>query len=69
MKGTAVQSKDIARHELGKASRYGEIIQLNLDVLGGQFDYLTPGMQLALPDDGGTPAGQVTKRPGSVYQR
>ena len=60
---------DIARHELGKASRYAEIIQLNRDVLGEQFDYLTPGMKLILPDDGDSPAGQVTQRAEDVYHR
>ena len=43
---------DIARYELGKPSRWGEIYELNKDVLGKQFDYLSPGMQLALPDSG-----------------
>jgi nucleoid-associated protein YgaU len=43
---------DIARYELGKPSRWGEIYELNKDVLGKQFDYLSPGMKLALPDSG-----------------
>jgi nucleoid-associated protein YgaU len=60
---------DIARHELGKASRYGQIIQLNREVLGGQYDYLTPGMRLVLPDDSYGPPNQVTSRPDDVYQR
>jgi nucleoid-associated protein YgaU len=60
---------DIARHELGKASRYGQIIQLNQDVLGGQYDYLTPGMRLVLPDDSYGPPNQVTSRPGDGYKR
>jgi nucleoid-associated protein YgaU len=45
---------DIARYELGKASRWGEIYELNKDTLGKQFDYLSPGMQLVLPEGGPT---------------
>jgi nucleoid-associated protein YgaU len=60
---------DIARHELGKASRYGELIERNRDMLGGQYHYLTPGMQLVLPPDNRTAPQQVTSRPGDVYQR
>jgi nucleoid-associated protein YgaU len=45
---------DIARYELGKASRWGEIYELNKDRLGKQFDYLSPGMQLVLPEGGPT---------------
>lgn len=58
---------DIARFELGKASRWVEIYELNRDVLGRQFDYLTPGMQLVLPAD--RPAGTVTQRSDQIYQR
>jgi LysM repeat protein len=41
---------DIARHELGKASRWAEIYQLNREQLGEDFNYLSPGMQLVLPE-------------------
>ncbi|NUQ66418.1 MAG: LysM peptidoglycan-binding domain-containing protein [Pirellulales bacterium] len=58
---------DIAKYELGKAARWVEIYELNRDVLGQQFDYLTPGMQLTLPDD--RPAGTLTQRPEPTYQR
>ena len=58
---------DIARYELGKASRWVEIIQLNRSLLGDQIDYLTPGMKLVLPDD--QPAGTVTRRSDASYQR
>ncbi|HEV3138380.1 MAG TPA: LysM peptidoglycan-binding domain-containing protein, partial [Pirellulales bacterium] len=34
---------DIARYELGKASRWAEIYDLNRDALGEDFDYLQPG--------------------------
>jgi nucleoid-associated protein YgaU len=42
---------NIARYELGKASRWAEIYDLNRDVLGKDYNYLTPGMQLVLPDN------------------
>ncbi len=42
---------DIARHELGKASRWVEIFDMNHDVLGEDFDYLRPGTELLLPRD------------------
>lgn len=43
---------DIARYELGKASRWVEIYELNRDVLGKDFNYITPGTKLFLPDNG-----------------
>jgi nucleoid-associated protein YgaU len=39
----------IARNELGKVSRWAEICQLNREALGKDYDYLTPGMKLAMP--------------------
>ena len=54
---------DIARYELGKASRWPEIVELNRAVLGDDHDYLSPGQRLALPDDG--PVDTVTGRPGT----
>lgn len=44
---------DIARTELGRAARWSEIYELNKDQLGEDFDYLSPGTELILPDDGG----------------
>jgi nucleoid-associated protein YgaU len=61
---------DIARYELGKAARWVEIYELNRNTLGKDFDYLTPGMQLALPNkDRAEPADKLTRRPGNVYER
>jgi len=61
---------DIARYELGKASRWSEIHALNSDILGKDYDYLVPGTRLTLPSSAaaGTP-GTVTSRPGngSIY--
>jgi nucleoid-associated protein YgaU len=61
---------DIARYELGKASRWVEIHELNRHVLGDDFDYLTPGIELILPGDQDT-ADTVTQRPDprSPYRR
>jgi nucleoid-associated protein YgaU len=42
---------NIARYELGKASRWVELYEANRDVLGKDFNYLTPGMKLVLPDN------------------
>lgn len=41
---------DIAKHELGSPGRWGEIYELNRDVLGDDYDYLSPGLELVLPD-------------------
>ncbi|HZZ29632.1 MAG TPA: LysM peptidoglycan-binding domain-containing protein [Pirellulales bacterium] len=65
---------EIARHELGKPSRWGEIYELNRDALGDDFDYLRPGMQLILPDrPGGRPAdlhgNTATRQPDAFYPR
>ncbi len=54
---------DIARHELGEASRWVEIYELNRDRLGNDHDYLTPGLKLTLPSD--TRTDRVTLRPGT----
>lgn len=43
---------DIARYELGKASRWAEIYELNRHHLGEDFDYLAPGTDLILPAQG-----------------
>lgn len=61
---------DIARYELGKASRWSEIFQINQPRLGDGLDYLAPGMDLLLPDtgapagNGAQPGGRVTTNPG-----
>ena len=61
---------DIARNELGKASRWGEIYELNREALGKDFDYLTPGMRLTLPAKDAAPTGdKTTQRTGTLYDR
>jgi nucleoid-associated protein YgaU len=59
---------DIARYELGKASRWGEIYELNRDVLGEDFDYLQPGLELKLPSRN-TGGEAVSQEPSSRYVR
>jgi nucleoid-associated protein YgaU len=54
---------DIARYELGKASRWAEIYDLNQEALGKDYDYLVPGTQLVLPQDAPSHADPVTQRP------
>ena len=56
---------DIARYKLGKGARWPEIYELNRDALQDNFDYLTPGMKLLLPDAPGD-SGTVTRRPGTL---
>ena len=58
---------NIARYELGKASRWAEIYDLNRDVLGKDFNYLTPGTPLALPE--GDKSDVIAQPPGNVYRR
>jgi len=61
---------DIARYELGKATRWTEIVDLNKQLLGSDLNdlnYLTPGMKLILPRD--EPSAPGTQRSGSLYQR
>lgn len=64
---------EIARHELGKPARWGEIYELNRDALGDDFDYLRPGTQLILPDRPGGASdlhGDTATRQGdALYPR
>jgi nucleoid-associated protein YgaU len=55
---------DIARTELGKASRWGEIYDLNWDQLGNRLDALAPGMKLVLPADSASQSEAMTRNPG-----
>ncbi len=59
---------DIARYELGRASRWAEIYDLNRETLGDDFDYLQPGTELVMPPK--TQRGDAfTRQPDSGYQR
>jgi nucleoid-associated protein YgaU len=55
---------DIARYELGKASRWAEIYDLNREVLGEDFDYLRPGTELVMP----AKTAAAAKPSGSRYE-
>lgn len=54
---------DIARSQLGKASRWGEIYDLNRDRLGGALDALPAGTRLAIPGEAMTlnPSGPIRR--------
>ena len=58
---------NIARYELGKASRWAEIYDLNRDVLGKDFHYLTPGAQLVMPE--GEKSDVIAEPRSNVYRR
>ena len=58
---------DIARFELGRASRWAEIYDLNRDQIGQNVDYLRPCLELMLPPDGSDTS--VTSRPEPTRHR
>lgn len=58
---------NIARYELGKASRWAEIYDLNRDMLGKDFNYLTPGTRLAMPK--GEKSNVIARPLDSGYRR
>ncbi len=62
---------EIARHELGKPARWGEIYELNREVLGEDFDYLRPGTELILPTNGekNPQSETAVRQPESIYPR
>ncbi len=59
---------DIARYELGKASRWAELYELNRNVIGEDIDFLRAGMELVLPGDTDE-ADAMTRQPGEALQR
>ncbi|HEV2972995.1 MAG TPA: LysM peptidoglycan-binding domain-containing protein [Pirellulales bacterium] len=58
---------EIARHQLGKPSRWGEIYQLNREALGSDFDYLKPGTELLIPGDGRP--DPIARQPGGTLSQ
>jgi nucleoid-associated protein YgaU len=60
---------DIARRQLGKAARWGELYELNRDRLGEDHDYLTPGMELLLPEPSPGRGESLTERPRTGFTR
>jgi nucleoid-associated protein YgaU len=59
---------DIARYELGKASRWAEIYELNREILGEDFDHLPTGAELTLPPKAQNP-DSFTRQDDSRLQR
>jgi nucleoid-associated protein YgaU len=57
---------NIARYELGKAARWAEIYDMNREVLGKDFNYLTPGMKLVLPDN--ERSDVLTRKSSELYR-
>jgi len=61
---------DIARDELGKASRWAEIYELNRDTIGNNVDMLSPGLELRLPGDRAAPRSDpLTTQSRPPYNR
>jgi nucleoid-associated protein YgaU len=59
---------DIARYELGKATRWAEIYDLNREQLGEDFDYLKPGTELRMPARGDAVEAISRGRGGNQYR-
>ena len=60
---------DVARHELGKATYWPEIYELNRDILGDNIDTLKPGTELILPETLGSDRGVLTRRRPDTSRR
>jgi nucleoid-associated protein YgaU len=60
---------DIARSELGKATRWVEIYDLNVDVLGKDIDCLAPGAQIILPEENTQKADPFAHRSSMEYRK
>jgi nucleoid-associated protein YgaU len=61
---------DIARNELGKATRWAEIYDLNRDRLGDDFDFVAPGTELLIPENrSGASSAPLTTQSRQPYTR
>ena len=60
---------DVARYELGKASRWVEIYQLNQAALGRDFNYLPPVTRLILPPTASPHTGPYQADPERITTR
>nr|WP_216645524.1 LysM peptidoglycan-binding domain-containing protein [Isoptericola halotolerans] len=49
----------IAESKLGDGHRFGEIVELNADLLGGQASFLSVGWELTIPVDGAAPSADA----------
>ncbi len=57
----------IAKDQLGNPSRWGEVYQLNRELLGKDYDYLKPGTELLLPS-GESRSDPIARQPGATVQ-
>jgi nucleoid-associated protein YgaU len=55
----------IAKEHLGNPSRWGEVYQLNRELLGKDYDYLKPGTELLLPS-GEPRSDPIARQPGAT---
>jgi nucleoid-associated protein YgaU len=60
---------DIAKYELGAASRWPEIFQLNREALSADIDYLRPGIKILLPAREDQPGDMLTRQPDETLRR
>ena len=63
----AIRCSTLPSTSLKDPRRIAELIELNRDVLGGDYDYLTPGMRLRLPLTS-QPSHTLTERPGQLLR-
>jgi nucleoid-associated protein YgaU len=55
----------IAKDQLGNPSRWGEVYQLNRELLGKDYDYLKPGTELLIPATESRP-DPIARQPGAT---
>jgi nucleoid-associated protein YgaU len=55
----------IAKDQLGNPSRWGEVYQLNRELLGKDYDYLKPGTELLIPATESRP-DPIARQPGGT---
>ena len=60
---------DIARDQLGKATRWVELYELNRDVVGDDCDRLKPGVELRLPGNRPVDDGNLTTQQRQPFNR
>jgi nucleoid-associated protein YgaU len=58
----------IAKDQLGNPSRWGEVYQLNRELLGKDYDYLKPGTELLIPASESRP-DPIARQPGGTVNQ
>jgi nucleoid-associated protein YgaU len=58
----------IAKDQLGNPSRWGEVYQLNRELLGKDYDYLKPGTELLIPATESRP-DPIARQPGGTVNQ